>query len=268
MTKRIAIFGNSHLAAQKFALRDSPDAWPDIDITFVGAHKSQLLETDITDGVLRPTSPAAKRTFQSLNGLREVDLAAFDAVAISGCQITFNLASVLYKDARWLGLPSLAALEDPALMRERLVSVSLFDTCLRREVAKTLGARFATKIRDAAPDLPLYVLSQPRAGERVLLGGKKLSTGHLRIVKKGDGAALSARFDSVVTDMLAQTGITFLPQPDHTRAQHILTAEPFTSEAMRLAREDRHKQPKEDILHANAAYGAVTLTQLQTALTA
>ena len=216
MTKRIAIFGNSHLAAQKFALRDSPDAWPDIDITFVGAHKSQLLETDITDGVLRPTSPAAKRTFQSLNGLREVDLAAFDAVAISGCQITFNLASVLYKDARWLGLPSLAALEDPALMRERLVSVSLFDTCLRREVAKTLGARF----------------------------------------------------DSVVTDMLAQTGITFLPQPDHTRAQHILTAEPFTSEAMRLAREDRHKQPKEDILHANAAYGAVPLTQLQTALTA
>lgn len=267
MTKRIVMFGNSHLAAQKFALRDTPDAWPDMNITFVGAHKNQLLETDITDGILRPASEAAKRTFATLNKLQDLDLAAFDAVAISGCQITFNLASVLYKDARWLGLPSLAALQDPAQMRERLVSSSLFDTSLRAEVAKTIGARLAEKIRDVAPDLPIYVLGQPRVGERVLLGGKKLSTGHLRILKKGDGAALSARFDRVVTDMLAETGITFLAQPDDTRAQHILTADPFTNGAMRLAREDRHKQPKDDILHANAAYGAKTLTQLQAALT-
>ena len=266
MTQRVVIFGNSHIAALKYALRETPHAWPDMALTLVGAHREHLINVAIIDGILRPVSDDAKRNFNNLNGCEQVDLNQFDAVAISGCEVTFNHASVLYKNARWPELPSIAKMQNLASMRERLVSVSLFDTCLRDALVKSIGVQLAHKIKTAQPDLPVFVLGQPRACQKALDGGNALAVGHQRIVDKGDTSVVSARFDDIATQLLADMGITFLAQPENTRTDDIFTSSRFTDDAMRLSSEDNLKQPQDDVLHANAAYGAVVLSQLGAAL--
>ena len=266
MTRRVCLIGNSHLAALRDALTRNPDAWPDVAFTCVGGHGETLLETQCVDGVLRPQTQDAREAFEQFGGVSEVVLDGFDAVVVAGCQVACARAGALYRRARWYGLPSMATCRDWGGGPWALVSEPGFAATLRDMLQETLGLRLLARLR-AGSNARLFLASQPRLTSQVRTQSDHPLSINNHIIAAGDGAAVSAIFESTVTKLVSELGATFLSQPSQTITDDLLTADPFTVGAVRLTRAGRSPQPREDLLHANATYGRLVLDQIAAQLT-
>jgi hypothetical protein len=124
-----------------------------------------------------------------------------------------------------------------------------------------LGGR-ALRILRRGTDLPILVASQPRPATRLQdLPGHALAV-LTQAIKAGDARQVSTMFEDAADIVCAALEATFLPQPMQTIADYLLTKPAFTRGAIRLTKEGRYAQPVDDILHANAAYGALILDQV------
>ena len=265
MTLKLCIFGNSHVAALKSALRAHPGRWSKIEVQVVGAHNELLLDTELRDGALVPTTPEAATAFGKFGGGAGVDLDGFDALAIAGCQVSAARAAMIHRSCRWVGLPSVAELDDASTLDLPLVSAALARAALDHSLSGTLGLRLARHLRPMT-DRPILLLSQPRTNARVLTMTTERAMAQRRAIRAGDAAYLSAMFEEAATRLLAETGVSFVPQPAETIAQSILTRQMYANGAPKLALKEGARQPPEDVLHANAGYGAVVLDQLEALL--
>ncbi len=266
MTRRICLFGNSHIAALKEAHRAGPDRWPGLEMQFVGLHGELLMQTVIRDGRLAPQSDAAAEALQAISGLSEVDLRSFDAFVVTGCNIATFSAVTVYGGLRWPDLPSLDRQADLAAMRPILVSEGVARATLVAMLAERLGLRFIRHLR-AGTDRPIWLTQQPNVSASVLEGETpaKLRT-HLRAMARGDAAHIARLFAEVAPLATCEAGAGFLPQPAATVVEDILTDTAYCEGATRLAARPGIPQPARDFLHANAAYGALVLDQISGAL--
>lgn len=255
---RICLFGNSHLAALRDGWAAHPGRWPGLAPTFVGAHRNHLMETAIRDGRLVPVTQAAQEAFRRLGGVDSVDLAAYDGFVIAGCQIGLHSAAVAWRDMRWTGLESVAACPDLALMRPRLVSRPAARETLAARLSARLGLAFARHLRSAT-DRPVWLCSQPRVSAAILATPRRSTASHAEALRLGDAPGLSALFEDAAALAAARAGAVFVPQPPQTVQDHILTALPYVEGASRLAARPGLPQPPDDIMHANAAFGALML---------
>lgn len=265
MTLRVLCLGNSHLAAVRDALTRFDNLWPDMDVTCVGAHGDALLETACADGILTPLSVDAIDNFKTLGGVDTIDLDSYDAIVVVGCQIASSRASYLYRRSRWAALPSIAQATDIASQKWTLVSKDAFSTMLYEMLAMALGGKLIRHLRQGT-DRPIYLASQPRTATGIQQIEKHALTVLNDIIRDGDAAAISAMFDQTATAVCKDHNATFLMQPRQTIQDHVLTKPVFTKGAVRLSRKGRYPQPPEDILHANASYGATVLDQIAKAL--
>lgn len=261
MTLRICFLGNSHIACVRQAWQTEAGRWSGIAPLFVGAHRNLLLETADVAGKLVPTSDGAARAFADLAGIDHVDLNAFDAFVVTGCLVSLGCIANLYRDARWLDLPSIAAHEDLAsepavLMSDAAVQMTAEDILSRR-----LGLRVARHLRDMTTR-PIVVTSQARVSAVIEQAHRPGVRAHHAALRAGDAANLSALFDSCASRACRDAGATFLAQPGHTITKDILTARPFMDGAVRLTADGSTPQPPRDITHANARYGAAVLDQI------
>ena len=246
MTLKLAILGNTHAHALQAAQDRTPGRWTGVDMTIVATHGAQLLQTRIEDGLLVPTSPEVALALPEEDGL---DLEAYDAFAIVGGQVAPSRQMVmLYRGARWPGLPSLFDVPDLAAMPETLIPGEAARAAIIEMVRTEPGPQFARMLR-AATEKPIFYLSQPRLN--VL--GCDGRNGHVRALmradRSGDGAALADMFDDWVGDALDEDEVIWLPQPGPTLAT------PLTTRA-------RFAASRKDIVHANAIYGRIVLDQL------
>lgn len=266
MTLRLLILGNSHLTALADGWRANPGRWSRVSAHFVGAHGERLLETDIRDGQLRPTTAEAEQDFSRLGGGGGVVLGNFDGIVIAGGHIALAAAATLWRELRWAGLPSLANTPDLAVMAPALVSRRAALATLEARLATRLGIRLAARLR-AACDLPIWITCQPRVSEVILDQPRRTTRSHAAALTTGDAPALSALFDEAAATVSARAGATFVPQPPQTITHHILTARPFMEGANRLTRQPGRAQPLNDIMHANGDWGAVMLDAVMAAAT-
>lgn len=261
MTLRLCFLGNSHVACVRQAWQTEAGRWPGISPLFVGAHRNLLLETAEVAGRLVPTSDGTARAFSELAGIDHVDLTAFDAFVVTGCLVSLGCIANLYRDARWLDLPSIAIHDDLAsepavLMSDAAVQMTAEDILSRR-----LGLRVAQHLRGMT-NQPIVVTSQARVSAVIEQAHRPGVRAHHAALKAGDGASLSALFDSCATRACRDAGAAFLPQPRRTIAKDILTARAFMDGAVRLTADGNSPQPHRDITHANARYGAAVLDQI------
>lgn len=261
MTLRVCLLGNSHIACLRQAWQAEPDRWPGIAPVFVGAHKNLLLDTAEVDRKLVPTSDGAARAFSELSGIADVDLDAQDAFVITGCLVSLGCIANLYRDARWLELPSLAAADDLAAEPAVLMSDAAVQMTAEDILSRRLGLRIARHLR-AMTDRPILVTSQARVSAVIRNVSRPGVRAHLAALKAGDGAQVSDLFERSVRAVCRDTGAEFLPQPRHTIENDILTARPFMDGAVRLTPDGTTPQPPRDITHANARYGAAVLNQI------
>ena len=261
MTKRVCIFGNSHVGALKEAWTDNPGRWPGVKVQFVGAHKDLLLQTASVNGRLVATSDPAKRAFQTLSGIEAVNLRDFDAFVVAGCLVSLANAANTYRDCRWIGLPSLESATDLADGPERLVSYPAARDTIAASLATRLGPRFAAHLRNGT-DRPIYLTSQPRVSASIKAKRRVATRAHHVALENGDADGLSAAFEDAAARTMAEHGAHYIPQPPETIEDGILTARPYMDGAHRLTAGARIKQPNDDIMHANARYGALVLDQI------
>lgn len=271
MTLRVCFLGNSHVAALRDAWRQGPDRWPirwpGLEAGFVGAHKDLLLRTELRAGRLVPADAAAAAAFRDLSGIEDVDLAAWDAFVITGCLVSVATAANTYRDCRWVGLPSVAAHPDLASAPERLSSRAAARAAIEAAMASRLGPRLAAHLR-AMTDRPILLTSQPRVSAAIKARRRTVTRAHHIALGNDDAAGLSAMFEAAAARVVAGAGALFVPQPAGTIEDHILTALPYMQGARRLTARGRAAQPEDDIMHANAAYGALVLDQVVAVLTA
>lgn len=258
MTFRLCVLGNSHVAALKDGWAAHPGRWPGIAADFVGAHRDLLLRTDIRDGHLVPATDEARDAFAKLAGIESVDLAAYDGFVIAGCLIGVHSAATAWRDMRWIGLPSVAACPDLATMRPRLVSWPAARETLVARLSDRLGLRLARHLRTGT-GRPIWITSQPRVSAAILTAPRKGTISHAEALRTGDAPGLSALFDEAAARAAAASRAVFVPQPPETIERHILTALPYMQGAFRLAARPGLPQPPDDIMHANAGFGALML---------
>lgn len=262
---RALFLGNSHLAALREAWRSAdPGRWP-FEAQFVGGHKDLLMQTEVSGGRYRPITAPARETFRRFGGVAEIVLDEFDAFVVAGCMVALPQATNIYRDARWPGLPSLAGEADVAALEPRLMSRAAVLATVAANLGDRLGLRLAARLRTGT-DAPIWVASQPRLSARVKGKPRPTTRGHLMALRNGDAAAVSALFDEAAHIAASRANTGFLPQPEATIDDHIFTSEPYVAEAPRLTPEGRATQPEDDILHANAAYGAAVLDQVAAVL--
>jgi hypothetical protein len=261
MTFRLCVFGNSHVASMRAAWAVYPGRWPGLDARFVGAHGKLLLETEIRQGKLVPVTNSSRSAFQRLGGVDEVDLAAFDGFVIAGCVMAMPQAAMVYRDMRWPDLPSLDQVPDLAAMRQTLVSYAAARTTLEAVLSRKTGPRFAAHLR-AGTDRPIWMASQPRMSEAGRAPRATRLWSYVAALTSGDGAGLSALFEDGASRAAVAAGAEFLSQPPHTIKDHILTKLAYVKGAVRLTPDGNLPQPRQDMAHANAAYGAAVLDQI------
>lgn len=261
MTLRLCLLGNSHIACLRQAWHAEPARWPGIEPLFVGGHKNLLLDTAEVDRKLVPTSDGTARAFSELSGIRHVELDDYDAFVITGCLVSLGCIANLYRDARWLELPSLAAAEDLAAAQAILMSDAAVEMTAEDILSRRLGLRLARHLR-AMTDRPILVTSQARVSAVIEEERRPGVRAHLAAIRAGDAAQVSDLFERSAKAVCRDMGAEFLPQPRHTIEKDILTARPFMDGAVRLTADGNTPQPPRDITHANARYGAAVLNQI------
>lgn len=261
MTMRLCFLGNSHIAALREAWADDRDRWPGLEADFVGAHKDLLLRTRAEGSRLVPDDPATATAFRTLGGVKEVDLASYDAVVITGCLVSVATAANTYRDCRWAGLPSLSREPDLAAMPHGFVSRPAARAMVEATIDDRLGPMFARHIRGMT-DAPILMTSQPRVSAAIKAKRRAVTRAHHSALENGDAAGLSDLFEEAAARVMAACGARFVPQPAQTIEDDILTALPYMEGAKRLTAKGDAPQPKEDIMHANAAYGGLVIDQV------
>ena len=261
MTLRLCFLGNSHVAALREAWTGRGDRWPGVEAHFVGAHKDLLLKTALRDGHLEPASAAAAHAFDTLSCVPSVDMAGYDAFVLTGCLVSLHNATLTYRDARWVGLPSLSGSPDLAAGPQRLLSYAAARASVVSGLSSRLGVRLAAHLRPMT-DRPIYLTSQPRVKATIKARPRAAARVHNTILENGDAAEVSALYEDAAERAMAEVGALYLPQPPQTIEDHILTAERYMTGAKRLTAAGRAAQPSEDITHANAAYGRLVIGQV------
>lgn len=265
MTLRLCIIGNSHVAALREAWLREPGRWGGFTASFLGAHQDLLLQTEVRGGRLIPTTFAARQSFEKISGVSDIDLDAHDVFVIAGSLVAQATALQIYRDARWIGLPSLAACADLATMPEQLISRPAALAAMQAGLSTRMGARLAQRLRTGTTRR-IFLTAQPRVSEVILKAPRPVTRLHNIAIRKGDAAALAQAFETAARDVLARSGTTFLPQPAQTTSHHLLTALAYIKGANRLAATLNVRQARDDIIHANGNYGALVLDQIAEAV--
>jgi hypothetical protein len=266
VTSRVLFLGNSHIAALREAWGLQPDGWPGMHATFVGAHKDLLLKTRFDKGIMVPDAPETAQAFRRLGGVTKINLAAFDHIVITGCMVALPQALLIYRDARWPGLPSLEAASDVDGSTLALVSRATARAAMAEVIGDKLGPQLIRHLRKATAR-PIWLTSQPRPSAQVEEAPSPGTNTLRAVLENGDGLDVSAHFDAAATMACAEAGATFLSQPRVTIHRDVLTALPFMRGAKRLSANGDQPQPEDDIMHANADYGALVLSQVEAAVT-
>jgi len=258
---KLCIMGNSHLAALRHAWTTHPNRWAGIDAHFVGAHKGLLLETQVNDGWLRPSSDASKAAFARLGGGRGIRLADYDGFVLAGCLVALSLSASVYRRLNWIGLPSVAEHENLAQDPKLLVSRGAAIATMQAKFAGRLGPKLIEHLRPHTP-APILLTSQPRASAAVLGSSDPKTRAHRVAHTLGDSRELERVSEQAANRAIVAAGGIYIGQPPPTITDHILTDPAFMLGAMRLTAKGDQQQPKDDVRHANAAYGALVLDQI------
>ena len=263
MTLRGLVLGNSHVAAPRIAWLRNPGRWPGVTFDFVGAHGDALGAMAIDNGVLRARSPAARANMAEINGREEFPLGDYDFFAVAGCKISIFPMMALYRQVRFMALPSMALTDDIEAVEHRLISEPAARAAVVDLLRASFGLRFCAQL-GAAMARPVYALEQPRPSAECLRVPDGRFAGFRRAVHTGDAAHLNALHRTALVE--ASTGMaTALPQPRETTSHSLFTLAGLSTGSLRLTRRRQIAHREDDYLHANPDYGGIVLDQLAAA---
>lgn len=250
--------GNSHLAAVRLAYTQTANRPEGIGLDFLASGQAGLADIAIDQGDLVATSPTTAADFLRFGTRARIPLADYDFFLVVGLGFNVYGLEPIYREHRCIGLKNWQSFDS----KRSLVSEAAMRKMIATGLYNCLSARVANLIRQNS-DKPIFQQAQPRPAESLLQ--QKRYPSLRRAVVRGDAQALSALFETAAPLACLHH---YLPQPPETLSEGLLTATAFTGNAPRLTADPAslQRQPDEDFLHANAAYGARVLHHLGQAL--
>lgn len=255
---KLCLIGDSHAAMLIAAHRADPAG---DDLTVFAKPGLTPSDIEIKDGVLRAVSEELRTRLNGMGTSDRLDLRDFDAVVIAGTVPSAFAAVRLQQGHAISGWPSGAralarALSDGAGAPRPLMTRAAYRAALLALTESSLGATLAR----AAPG-PALVIPQPFPSDALLQMEGKYPV-FRRVVRNGDGAALAEDLHSAYSRVFSEVqGAACLLQPADTGSHHCLTRADLMRAGPRLAEGGR--QETDDILHGNAALGALLWTALR-----
>ena len=265
MTCRLLLIGNSHLAALKSAHGAEPARWKALEPVWAGFLKRSLTEITPTPDALIPSGDEGARALSTFGHGDALSLDGIDAVAIVGCQVSMLNAVRLHRQTRCVALPSLADTPNLATMEPLLMSRAAWEETAKHSMLEKIGMEFAARLRAVRPDLEIASVPQPHITQGALRSTTKKLHGFRLMAEAGDLPLMARAFTRAVDGACDALDLLHLPQPRETIFRHAMTRKPYMRGSVRLAGGGRHAHPEDDMLHANAAYGALVLDQLEAA---
>lgn len=251
---RLAILGNSHLAALRLAWRTLHTQYPGVEITFFGGiapvfnrmsfdargrfglHDADLLETGYRE-----------QTLHSFGALA-LDLSGFDALALCGWRYDLGALAQLADMVDIDGLLTTGA--------ERRLSRPAFEAMIRALAeASVPDPAWQERVR-----APRFLLPRPRPPRHMLDSGAKAPSLWVRLTARNVAPVLAA-MDRALGQAGAAQGWNVCVQPPRTLAACGLTDDPFSINPPRFGNLNRAR-PTDDCEHMNATYGAAVLADL------
>lgn len=255
----LCVIGNSHAGMIVAAHRDG--VWPGCDLQLFAKPSMEPGEVTIDGTVISAATEAFRARLDDMGMPHSADLTTFDAILMVGMTASiFTVANVLQNHDVY-GLKSTRLPEEGPAERG-ILSAAAFGAILTDAVRDGLTWQIASTAGDHHP--PIFVLPQPYPSANVLNIKRKLGVVK-RLHRKEDGPAiaefLTRAHDAAFSEL---PNVRVMRQPEQTIAHGFLTDTAFTRGSVRLNIDMAHR--KDDILHANAAFGALCLEELAQAM--
>jgi hypothetical protein len=237
---KIAIIGNSHLAALKFAVKDGLFCAKELDVTFWGVAGKGFAETSYEGGHFR--TPYRDFVLKVSDGQHEnLPAQAFDAIVFHGLPLNV-----------WLYLSALRKASDDLRCYSR---ASLRDG-LQMHLKGDPTYRLVEALR-ADYDRPVLIsplaLKSEDSGELAL---HSITSDELNFL------------NSCISAILSDMQVEYVAQPLDTIRDYKYTKREFCLNSVRLAADLSIKHADDDYDHMNGQYGARVLREIVTRLAA
>jgi hypothetical protein len=265
MTKKICIIGDSHCAAFKSAWTENAARWPALDVDVFGGHGDTLLKYHVAgDKFVTKDEEVSERQCQ-LTGHDHLDLSHYDALVLTGLQLSVTFCVRLLRATRHVNLPSYSSKRVKRQHFRPLLSNRLMEQCLHDRLVSRNWHRVTQELMrymgSAGVKPHMIIASQPRPSLRALTRGKSYN-GFRSLLRTGDAAYAEGLFEEQVEKICQNLGAHYLSQPLETREKNLFTAEPFSVGSVRLSKAEGKHHDVDDVLHANAAYAGLVLDQI------
>jgi hypothetical protein len=237
---KMAVVGNSHLAALKLAVQRDLFAQERLDITFWGLPGPEFNGISYSAGMLQ--TPFKSLVLHISDGLYEsLPVREFDAIFFHG--VALNVS-------------------------EYLLSLRKASEHLRRYSDSLLRDGLRSRM-EQMPSWSLVTSLRAEFGGRLLMSAMPLSS--------EDGARFQgisvtddelAHLNRHIGAVLGEIGVEYVPQPSDTIRDSKYTKREFCVDSVRLAAKLCIKHPDDDYIHMNEKYGVQVLQAVGTRLNA
>lgn len=260
MPMRLCVIGNSHIAALKLGwdavLAEGGAERAGITPTFFGAPRDGIRHVKLEDDCLVARRKEIADYFRLISGGQDrVRLDDYDAFLLVGLNVSSKRILRFYKTHAWVGLGGVAGkvMVHPAFARDFLAE----------RYADTRMVDMAGTIR-AATGRPVVAVAEPHWASWARTASDVPDYGWRAAILAGDSAAIGQAFGQAVTEALAPHAI-FVPQPEETVEDGIMTRAEFNKDASRLITGEGGGT---DASHMNGAYGRAVWSAVARALPA
>lgn len=260
MPLRLCVIGNSHIAALKLGWDTvRAENGPERDVvapTFFGAPRDGIRHVRLEGESLVARRKDITDYFKLISGGQDrIRLGDFDAFLLVGLNVSSKRILRFYKTHAWVGLGGTGGkvMVHPAFAREFLAE----------RYGDTRMVDLAATIRTAT-GRPVVAVAEPHWASWARSSPDVPDYGWRSAIASGDSPAIAQAFKEAVTSALAPYA-QFVPQPDETVEDGIMTRAEFNKDASRLITGEGGGT---DASHMNADYGRVLWSAVARALSA
>ena len=253
---RIAIIGNSHLAAFKLAWNDLADTYRDITLVFFGSAGEEMRsKVAIENDCLVAVTEGAINDFHfTSGGLTKIDFSDFDAVLLVGMDCRMLPLYSALKSNRIYDAPS------PSFSRKkvshRIISAACIAQLCMDQMKNTSMFHVLSLIRSVSK-IPAFIIPCPFPSKACIYD----NPARWAFLTRNASKTLQQSYYEGLSGLCRSFAATLITQPENTITDLLFTKEELSVGSVRF--DDHllttlHKET--DYVHMNGDYGKEVLT--------
>lgn len=246
---RIAVIGNSHLAAYKLGWRSMRSRYEGLRLTFFGSPTTSMRALKVESGCLVPTTELLHRNLEwTSEGLDRV-AGDFDAYVLVGMGLSFVHLMAILRTHRPFSI------YDPADPQQQLVSDAAFSSFMAATLGNSTGMILLDKLRQITR-APVVYAPNPYPSIGVLGDSKCGYYAH------GTIRSEVFEFYKGFAPELVKRGCVLFNQPRDTVIDDLFTKEEYSKGSVKLKPGMNVQHDEQDHFHMNSDFGRVSIDGL------